>query len=104
MLYSIGKSRCCALSQPSRHGGWLLGLTFDEVCDQLGLDSDEYRVLYDPLTWPEHLIPESAEQLEEFESIPAQLLTPPEQESSSVESEIDLAWVERRRLRKMGFQ
>lgn len=76
-----------------------MGLDFDEVCDQLGLDPDEYRVLYDPLTWPEHLIPEDAERIEQFEQIPPQLLTQPEQDSTSVEFEIDRAWAERREAR-----
>ena len=73
-----------------------MGLTFDEVCEQLGLDPDVYRVLYDPLTWPEHLVPLDAEQLEQFEQIPPQLLATPEQCSTSVEFEIDRAWAERR--------
>ncbi len=77
-----------------------MGLTFDEVCEQLGLDPEGYRVIYDPLTWPEHLIPEPAERLEEFEQIPEQLLTQPEQEGASVESRIDQAWAEHRRLRE----
>lgn len=76
-----------------------MGLTFGEVCEQLGLDPEAYRVLYDPLTWPEHLTPEPAEQLEEFEHIPEQLLTQPEQGSLSVEFEIDMAWAKRHRLR-----
>ena len=77
-------------------------LTFDEVCDQLGLDPDGYELTYDPLTWPEHLTPEPAERLEQFEAIPDQLLTQPEQEHSSVEFEIDMAWAERRRAREVS--
>ena len=71
-------------------------MDFDEVCEQLGLDPREYRVIYDPMTWPNHLIPTPKERLEEFEQIPPQLLTTPEQDSTSVEFEIDRAWAERR--------
>jgi hypothetical protein len=72
---------------------------FAQICRKLGLDPDEYRILYDPLTWPDDLIPIPAERPGDFEQIPEQLLTQPEQESLSVEFEIDFAWAKRRRQR-----